>query len=208
MIEGTSGELDQRCRSSRPGDARLDPRLALVSGRQLDRIDKRRQPLRRSGLSPRRARNSSDKEYTSEGERFLGFPIVVLVNGDTSGGAELIAAALQDHHRATVVGQRTRGKASIQTLIPLPAPDTGLKLTSAMFIRPNGKSLHRFPESKRRRRLGRPARAGTILPDLPRPKQAVAGLVANCNRSGPHLATKPFRLIIPLPTPSGNTPCG
>ncbi len=76
------------------------------------------------------------------------FPMVVLVNGDTLGGAELVASALQDHGRATVVGQRTRGKASVQSSIYLPVPGAGMKLTSGTFIRPNGKNLHRFPDSK------------------------------------------------------------
>ena len=48
-------------------------------------------------------------------DSFTDFPVVVLVNGETSGGGELIAAALQDHGRAAVAGQRTVGKASIQT---------------------------------------------------------------------------------------------
>jgi carboxyl-terminal processing protease len=77
------------------------------------------------------------------------FPIVVLVNGDTSGGAELVAAALEDNHRARVVGQRTRGKASIQIMLHLPVPGTGFKLTSGMFLRPSGKNLHRFPDAGR-----------------------------------------------------------
>ena len=73
-------------------------------------------------------------------------PLVVLVNGDTMGGAELIAAALQDHKRAVIVGQRTRGKGSVQrpfTMMNLP-----VKLTTGTFLRPSGKNLHRFPDSK------------------------------------------------------------
>jgi carboxyl-terminal processing protease len=90
-----------------------------------------------------------EQEYTSHGvAAFLDFPLVVLVNGETSGGAELIAAALQDHKRAVIAGQRTLGKASIQTQEALPLENTGLKLTNGTFFRPNGKSLHRFPDSK------------------------------------------------------------
>ena len=79
----------------------------------------------------------------------------MLVNAETSGGGELIAAALQDHKRAVVAGQRTRGKGSIQTPLPLSLPtETGrfemleLKLTSGTFLRPSGKSLNRFADSK------------------------------------------------------------
>jgi carboxyl-terminal processing protease len=80
--------------------------------------------------------------------KFLDLPLVVLVNGETSGGGELIAAALQDRKRAAVVGQRTLGKASIQTMIALAAPGAGLKLTTGTFVRPSGKNLHRFADSK------------------------------------------------------------
>jgi len=79
---------------------------------------------------------------------FADFPMVVLVNGETSGGAELIAAALQDNQRAAVAGQRTLGKASVQILVPLPVNNSYLKVTSGVFVRPNGKNLHRFPNSK------------------------------------------------------------
>src|SRR5262249_14493934 len=79
---------------------------------------------------------------------FRGCPVVVLVNGETSGGAELIAAALQDHKRACVVGQRTLGKASVQTPLAVGVEGTGFKLTSGTFVRPAGKNLHRFPDSK------------------------------------------------------------
>jgi carboxyl-terminal processing protease len=79
---------------------------------------------------------------------FADLPLVVLVNGDTSGGAELIAAALQDHQRAVIVGQRTRGKASVQTPVHLNVNQMGMRLTSGTFLRPSGKNLHRFADSK------------------------------------------------------------
>jgi C-terminal peptidase prc len=79
---------------------------------------------------------------------FRDLPITVLVNGETSGGGELIAAALQDHKRALIAGQRTRGKASIQIIRALPARGTSWKLTSALLVRPSGKNLNRFPDSK------------------------------------------------------------
>jgi carboxyl-terminal processing protease len=80
--------------------------------------------------------------------KYRSFPLVVLVNGETSGGAELIAAALQDHKRALVVGQRTLGKASVQVPFALGQPGVALKLTTGTFVRPSGKNLHRFPASK------------------------------------------------------------
>lgn len=95
-----------------------------------------------------RTRQQNDEYRASGADAFLNFPIVVLINGDTSGGAELIAAALQDHHRAIIAGQRSLGKGSVQTTLPLPIADAGLKLTSGQFIRPSGKNLNRFPDSK------------------------------------------------------------
>jgi carboxyl-terminal processing protease len=96
-----------------------------------------------------RTRGEEDKLFPSTAEnKFLDFPLIVLVNGETSGGGELIAAALQDHQRAEVGGQRTVGKASIQSMVPLPISGAGLKLTTGTFVRPSGKNLHHFPESK------------------------------------------------------------
>jgi carboxyl-terminal processing protease len=74
-------------------------------------------------------------------------PLFVLVNGATSGGAELIAAAIQDNHRGKIAGQRTLGKASVQTAFDL-VDNTKLKLSTGTFIRPSGKNLNRFPDSK------------------------------------------------------------
>jgi C-terminal processing protease CtpA/Prc len=106
-----------------------------------------------------KSRGREDVVYRStEQNKFLDFALVVLVNGDTSGGAELIAAALQDHRRAAVVGQRTRGKASVQTPLPVGVSGVGFKLTSGTFHRPSGKNLHRFED-------GKPSDDWGVLPD-------------------------------------------
>lgn len=94
-------------------------------------------------------RSGEMTEYRDSRERRLtDFPLLILVNGETSGGAELVAAAIQDNHRGTIAGQRTLGKASIQRMLGLPIPNTELKLTSGMIYRPSNKNLHRFPESR------------------------------------------------------------
>ena len=80
--------------------------------------------------------------------KFRDVPMVVLVNGDTMGVGELIAAALQDHKRARVVGQRTFGKSTVQTGLHLGLPEMGMKLTTGTFERPSGKNLHRYPDSR------------------------------------------------------------
>lgn len=98
-------------------------------------------------LATIRTRDGKELPHTSTADnKFLEVPVVVLVNQETSGGAELIAAALQDNRRAKVMGQRTVGKGSIQSMISMAVPDSGFKLTTGTFIRPSGKNLHRFPE--------------------------------------------------------------
>jgi carboxyl-terminal processing protease len=69
-------------------------------------------------------------------------PIVVLVNGGTASASEIVAGALQDHKRAIIMGTRTFGKGSVQTILPLEHPgNTGLKLTTARYFTPNGRSI-------------------------------------------------------------------
>jgi carboxyl-terminal processing protease len=97
-----------------------------------------------------KSRNETPQVFRADQEtaRYRSFPIVVLTNAETSGGAELIAAALKDQGRALVAGQRSRGKANIQRMLALPVPGVDLRLTTGTFQRPNGRSLHRFPESQ------------------------------------------------------------
>ena len=74
---------------------------------------------------------------------FKGFPIAVLVNGYSASAAEIVAACLQDHKRAVVVGQRSYGKGTVQNVFELEGDLGKLKLTTATYWRPSGKNINR-----------------------------------------------------------------
>ena len=79
---------------------------------------------------------------------YTNFPMVVLVNHFSASASEIVSAALQDHQRALVVGERSWGKGSVQNLIELEPGKTALKLTTASYWRPSGHNIHRFKDSK------------------------------------------------------------
>ena len=79
---------------------------------------------------------------------FEGFPMAVLVNRYSASASEIVAACLQDHDRAVIIGERTWGKGSVQNIVELEGGGSALKLTTAGYHRPNGKNIHRFPDAK------------------------------------------------------------
>jgi len=75
------------------------------------------------------------------GDALDGQPLVVLVDGGSASGSEIVAGALRDHGRATLMGERTFGKGSVQTVIPL-RNGQALKLTTSLYFTPSGTSIH------------------------------------------------------------------
>jgi carboxyl-terminal processing protease len=93
-----------------------------------------------------KGRNTTERTWEAKKEgTFPNFPMAVIVNHYSASASEIVAACLQDHHRAVIVGERSWGKGSVQNVIELENGASALKLTTASYHRPSGKNIHRFP---------------------------------------------------------------
>jgi carboxyl-terminal processing protease len=84
--------------------------------------------------------NSNIKYAATASDISNGLPLVVLINSGTASASEIVAGALQDHKRAVIMGRRSFGKGSVQTVIPI-TEDRAIKLTTALYYTPNGRSI-------------------------------------------------------------------
>ncbi len=93
-------------------------------------------------------------------------PVAVLVDENSASASEIVAACLQDHQRATVVGNRSYGKGTVQNILPLQYGRSALRLTVARYYRPSGKNIHRGIEAKDEDEWGvRPSEGMTVSVD-------------------------------------------
>jgi carboxyl-terminal processing protease len=144
FAEKTPEELRQALETVRPWmkglilDLRDDPGGALNAAKAVCDLF-----VDSGAIVTTRRRRGEEITMASKDGTYLGFPMAVLVNQYSASASEIVAACLQDHQRAVIVGQRTYGKGTVQEVIYLEGGQGALKLTTASYWRPSEKNIHR-----------------------------------------------------------------
>ncbi len=144
--QDTNGELEkalQAARKEKEGLKGLVLDLRNNPGGLLDQAVKVADEFIESGLivyTDGRIESQKYKYFAHKEGTYSGFPIVVLVNAGSASASEIVAGALQDHGRAILLGTKTFGKGSVQTILPL-EDGSALRLTTARYFTPNGRSI-------------------------------------------------------------------
>jgi carboxyl-terminal processing protease len=135
-----------------------------------------------------RGRDAMEQRFDARGgDLTQGSPLVVLINGGSASASEIVAGALQDHKRGTIVGSQSFGKGSVQTIIPLGKGDGALRLTTGRYYTPSGRSLQATgitPDIA----VAQPIPAGVKDPS---PPISEAGLRGHLTSEGPERSGSP-----------------
>lgn len=143
-LKAALSELKEQGMKALVLDLRFNPGGLLTAATEISDLF-----LEEGKIVSTKGRNTPEKTWTAKRpDTFSGFPMAILVNRYSASASEIVSAALQDHKRAVIVGERTWGKGSVQNVIELENGKSALKLTTASYHRPSGKNIHRFPNAK------------------------------------------------------------
>ena len=162
-----------------------------------------------SGLIVSTAGRKTDEKkwYAMRDGTYPNFPLAVLVNGSSASAAEILAGSLRDNKRAVVVGERTYGKGSVQEVVELDRQSGAIKLTTALWYTPSGRSINRKhltpdddsagaiakrPPPTYKTDAGRTVLGGTVHGVM---REAAADVVVLIDRG---LVWPPARLLVPF----------